>query len=43
MENNQENLISPLMGNVSKLAVPIGSTLGILTDIFSPLAPFAPI
>ena len=43
MENNEINPISSLKGNVSKLAIPIGSTLGVLTDIFSPLAPIAPI
>ena len=43
MDNNEVNPISSLKGNVSKLAVPIGSTMGVLTDIFSPLAPIAPI
>ena len=41
--NNNITPLTSLQGNVSKLAVPNGTTLGVLTDIFSPLAPIAPI
>jgi TolB-like protein len=42
MSNSNKSLLS-LTGNVSKIAAPIGGFLGTLADIFSPLAPFAPI
>jgi TolB-like protein len=42
MSNQNKSLLS-LTGNVSKVAAPIGGFLGTLADIFSPLAPFAPI
>jgi len=41
--NKQSNSFFSLSSNVSKVAAPIGGFLGTLADIFSPLAPFAPI
>ena len=41
--NVENKSFGTLTGNVSKIAAPVGGFLGTLSDIFSPLAPFAPI
>ena len=41
--NVENKSFGTLIGNVTKIAAPVGGFLGTLSDIFSPLAPFAPI